>query len=55
MDAIGDAHHELHVVLDEQDREREVVAQPVDELLELLDLLVVESAGGLVEQEQPRA
>ena len=54
MDAVRDAHHELHVVLDEQDRQLEVVAQAADQRRELPDLLVVEPAGRLVEQEQPR-
>ena len=40
------------MVLDEQDRERPLVAQPHDEVAELLDLLVVEPAGRLVEQQE---
>ena len=42
------------MVLDEQDRQLPLVAQPADEADELVDLLVVEAAGGLVEKEQSR-
>ena len=42
------------MVLDEQDREREVVAQAADEVAELLDLLVVQPARRLVEEEELR-
>src|SRR5207253_2900117 len=45
---------EAHVMFDEQHRQLVVVAEPSDEGAELLDLLVVEPAGGLVEQQQPR-
>src|SRR4249919_2611391 len=54
VDALGHRHDEVHVVLDEQDRERVVGAQPPDQLPELADLLVVQAAGRLVEQEQAR-
>ena len=30
-DALADVHHQPHVVLDEQDRQRELVAQPADQ------------------------
>ena len=40
------------MVLDEQDREVVLLADPADQLAERLDLLVVEPAGRLVEQEQ---
>ena len=42
------------MVLDEQDRELEVVPDPLDEGAELGDLLVVQPAGRLVEQQEPR-
>ena len=42
------------MVLDEQHGELQLVAQPADERRELLDLLVVQAARGLVEQQQPR-
>ena len=51
---VGDAHHETHVVLDEQHGELVVVSEPEDEVAELLHLLVVEPTGGLVEKDQPR-
>ena len=41
-------------MLDEQHRQLVVVTQPQDEVPELLHLLVVEAAGRLVEQQQPR-
>ena len=41
-------------MLDEQDRQLVVVPHPLDERPELLDLLVAEAAGGLVQQQQPR-
>ena len=54
VDEVRDAHHEAHVVLDEQDRQRALVPEAHDEVAELLDLDVVEPAGRLVEQEQRR-
>ena len=54
VDVLGDAHHEVHVVLDEQHRQLVVVADLADEAPELLDLLVVQAAGGLVQQKQLR-
>jgi len=51
---LADVHHQPHVVLDEEDRQLALVAQPPDQADELVDLLVVEAAGGLVEQQQAR-
>ncbi len=51
---VGDPHHEVHVVLDEQNRQVALVAEAQHEVAELLDLLVVEPAGGLVEEQQGR-
>ena len=51
---VGDAHDEAHVVLDEQHGQLVVRRGRADELAELADLLVVEAAGRLVEQQQPR-
>src|SRR5205085_11923723 len=45
-------HDEVHVMLDEEDRELELRADALDRLLQLLDLLVVEPAGGLVQQQE---
>src|SRR5215471_1047127 len=54
-DAVRHRHDEVHVVLDEQDRDAVVDAQPPDQLREVADLLVVEPSGGLVEEQQTRA
>ncbi len=54
VDVVGDAHDEVHVVLHEEHGELEVVADLPDELAELGDLLVVQPAGGLVEEKQAR-
>ena len=51
---VGDAHDEVHVVLDEEHGQLAVVADLPDEAAELLDLLVVEPARRLVEQQQLR-
>src|SRR5688572_26673093 len=47
-DAIGQRHHDGHVVLDEQDRERVVGTQPGDEIHEPVCLAGVESRGARV-------
>ena len=47
--AVGDAHHEVHVVLDEEDRQLERAPDPADQRAELLDFLVVQASGRLVE------
>src|SRR5262245_40878358 len=52
--AVRDRHHEVHVVLDEEDREVVLLADPSDQAGELPDLLVVQAAGRLVEEQQPR-
>ena len=49
---VGDAHHQRHVVLDEQHREPEVVTDPPDRLAQLVDLAVGEPRRGLVEEEE---
>ena len=51
---VGDAHDEVHVVLDEQHGQLQVVAHRADERRELVHLGVVEAARGLVEQQQAR-
>ena len=53
-DLVGDAHHHRHVVLDEQHRQLELVAQPPDQLRQLVDLGVGQPAGRLVEHQQLR-
>src|SRR6266699_4150862 len=52
--AVGDRHDQVHVVLDEQDRQVEIALKAADQLGELADLFVVEAPGGLVEQQQGR-
>jgi glyoxylase-like metal-dependent hydrolase (beta-lactamase superfamily II) len=52
MDLPGDAHDEAHVVLDEEHRQVEIVAKPEEEVAEVLNLLVREPTGRLVEQQQ---
>ena len=49
---VGDAHHHVHVVLDQQHGQVELGADPAQQLHQRLDLLVVEAARGLVEQQQ---
>ena len=51
-DPLGDAHDELHVVLDEQDGELQVVAHLADEADELQRFLRVHPRGGLVEEQE---
>src|SRR3954468_11236192 len=52
-DLVGDAHHELHVMFDEQDRQTELVAQATDRLAELVDLGVGQPGRWFIEEEQP--
>ena len=54
VDVVGDPHDEVHVVLDEEHGELEVVADLLDEHAELRHLLVVQPARRLVEEEQAR-
>src|SRR3954451_3505746 len=51
-DLLGDAHDDLHVVLDQQDRQLPVVAQLVHEARELLGLLWVHPGRRLVEEKE---
>ena len=53
-DVLGDAHDDLHVVLDQHDRDAALVAQLVHELRELVGLLRVHAGRRLVEQQQLR-
>src|SRR5438876_659733 len=55
MDAVGDPHDEVHVVLDDEDCELEGGADAPDQRPGPLYLLVVEPAGRLVEEQEPRA
>src|SRR5580765_3028190 len=50
VDTVADRHHEVHVVLDEQHGQVEVLAHLADHIRELSDILVVQPAGRLVEQ-----
>src|SRR5688572_12132710 len=53
-DLLGHSHDHLHVVLDEEDGDLLLVAQPPHELRELLGLLRVHAGRRLVEQQQLR-
>ena len=53
-DLVRDRHHQVHVMLDQQHGDLPLVAHPADQGAELADLLVVEPAGRLVEQQQLR-
>src|SRR3712207_8249973 len=44
-DPLGDPHHDLHVVLDQQDREPALLADPLHEVGELRGLLRVHAGG----------
>ena len=52
-DPVADAHHDPHVVLDQQDRDPEVAADPADQVGHLARLDGVHPGRRLVEQEQP--
>jgi hypothetical protein len=52
-DAIGERHQHLHVVLDDDDGHA-LPPQPLDQLDQLRDGALVDAAGHLVEQQQPR-
>ena len=54
-DAVGDLHDQAHVVLDQQDGHAAIVPDRPDEPGERGDLLVVQSRGRLVEQQEIRA
>src|SRR5205085_4746824 len=51
-DLVGHRHDEIHVMLDQQDSDLPFVANAADQPAELADLLVVETAGRLIEHEQ---
>ena len=51
-DVLGDAHDDAHVVLDEQNGDAQLIAQPANELGRLRGLARVHARGRLVEQEQ---
>ena len=53
-DAVGDAHHHAHVVLDQQDGQRMLLADFEEQLVQLGGLAGVKPGGGLVEAEQHR-
>src|SRR5262245_3749030 len=53
-DAIGDPHHDLHVVLDQEDRESELAAQEANELRESVRLPRVHPGRWLVQEQELR-
>ena len=50
----GDPHHQAHVMLDQQDAERELLADAPQQARQFIDLSVIEAAGRFVEQQQLR-
>src|SRR5438105_3496487 len=50
--AVGDAHHQVHVVLDDQHRQSELLVDSAEEDHQVGDLVVVEAAGRLVEEQE---
>src|SRR5438093_1353365 len=53
-DAVGDAHHDLHVVLDQEYRQLELAPERADQRGEVLGLARVHPRRRLVEQQQAR-
>src|SRR5437764_14789609 len=51
-DAVRDAHDQVHVVLHDQQRQVQLVVDAADQLAQLGDLVVVQAAGGLVQQHE---
>ena len=51
---VGDRHHEPHVMFDQQHGHLALVADAADQVAQHVDLLVVEAAGGLVQQQYLR-
>lgn len=49
---VRDSHHQVHVVLDQQHGDAQPVADVADAAAELVDLLMVEAARRLVQQQQ---
>src|SRR5215471_12774042 len=50
---VGDAHDQVHVVLDHEQGEAELLVDPPDQVGQVAQLVVVEAARRLVQQEQP--
>ena len=53
-DVVGDAHHDAHIVLDQQDADLLLVADREQQLAELGQFARVEPGGRLVEAQQAR-
>ena len=53
-DLVGEAHHQAHVMLDQEHGDAQLVADRADESAELRHLVVIEAAGGLIEQQELR-
>ena len=51
---VGDAHHQVHVMLDQQDAELELLADAPQQLRQLIHLAVIEPARRLVQHQQLR-
>src|SRR6185312_18480 len=53
-DLVGNAHHQAHVMLDQEDRDAEFFANIADHAAEIAEFLVIEAGGRFVEQQQFR-
>ena len=49
--SIRDRHHQTHMMFDEKQRYMAVVADTTEQRAELLNLMMIEAAGGLIEQQ----
>ena len=54
-DLVRDAHHKVHVVLDQQHGELETVADALDQHSQCLDFFVIQPGRRLVQQQKPGA
>jgi len=52
LDPLTDVHHQPHLVLDQDDCQIELLADPLDEFHQLHNLIRVDARRGFVEQQQ---
>src|SRR5215467_4312337 len=53
-DPVGDVHHQIHMVLDHEQRQAELPVYAADQPAQITNLFVVEATGRLVEEDQAR-
>ncbi len=53
-DFVADRHDEIHVMLDQEHGDVVLVANSSDQATKTLDLVVIEAAGRLIQQQKPR-